>query len=92
MATFTGKRPPLADSLERTGDARVVLVSGNAKGMTTVRQKWEYKIVEDSDRDNLLPELASLGADGWELVSSTAMFNTWMSKVVYMLFLKRPAS
>jgi hypothetical protein len=26
----------------------------------------------------------------WELVSATAMFNTWMSKIVYVLFLKRP--
>ena len=60
--------------------------------MTTVRQRWEYKVVETADRDALQPELAIAGADGWELVSTTAMFNTWMSKVVYMLFLKRPAS
>ena len=46
----------------------------------------------DRDRDALQPELDVAGADGWELVSATAMFNTWMSKVVYVLFLKRPAS
>ena len=59
--------------------------------MTTVRQKWEYRVVDTSDRDSLPEELRVLGSDGWELVSSTAMFNTWMSKIVYMLFLKRPA-
>ena len=59
--------------------------------MTTVRQKWEYRVVDTSDRDSLQEELRVLGSDGWELVSSTAMFNTWMSKIVYMLFLKRPA-
>jgi hypothetical protein len=59
--------------------------------VTTARQKWEYKVVDTSDRDALQPELAFAGADGWELVSATAMFNTWMSKVVYQLFLKRPA-
>ena len=40
----------------------------------------------------LQPELASAGAEGWELVSVTAMFNTMMTKVVYTLFLKRPVS
>lgn len=57
---------------------------------TAARQKWEYKVVETADRESLEPELMIAGNDGWELVSATAMFNTWMSKVVYVLFLKRP--
>ena len=57
-----------------------------------MRQEWEYKVVETKDRAALQPELASAGAEGWELVSVTAMFNTMMTKVVYTLFLKRPRS
>ena len=57
-----------------------------------MRQEWEYKVVETKDRTALQPELASAGAEGWELVSATAMFNTLMTKVVYTLFLKRPVS
>ena len=57
-----------------------------------MRQEWEYKVVETKDRAALQSELAGLGADGWELVSVTAMFNTLMTKVVYTLFLKRPVS
>lgn len=59
-----------------------------------MRQKWEYKVIEtnDKDRDSLPLELAMVGADGWELVSATAMYNTWMTKVVYTLFLKRAAA
>ena len=48
--------------------------------------------METADRESLQPELMIAGNDGWELVSATAMFNTWMSKVVYVLFLKRPVS
>jgi transcriptional regulator with XRE-family HTH domain len=55
-------------------------------------QKWEYKVVETKDRAELGPELSMAGSQGWELVSATAMFNTIMTKVVYTLFLKRPAS
>lgn len=55
-----------------------------------MRQEWEYKVVETKDRTALQPELASAGAEGWELVSATAMFNTLMTKVVYTLILKRP--
>ncbi len=57
-----------------------------------MRQAWEYKVVETKDRAALQSELAGLGAEGWELVSATAMFNTLMTKVVYTLFLKRPVS
>jgi transcriptional regulator with XRE-family HTH domain len=57
-----------------------------------MRQEWEYKVVETKDRTALQSELASAGAEGWELVSATAMFNTLMTKVVYTLFLKRPVS
>ena len=57
-----------------------------------MRQIWEYKVVEAKDRKVLQPELSSAGSEGWELVSVTAMFNTLMTKVVYTLFLKRPAS
>jgi hypothetical protein len=57
-----------------------------------LRQEWEHKVVETKDRTALQPELASAGAEGWELVSATAMFNTLMTKVVYTLFLKRPVS
>ena len=57
-----------------------------------MRQQWEYRVVETKDRATLQPELASAGAQGWELVSVTAMFNTLMTKVVYTLFLKRPAA
>ena len=56
-----------------------------------MRQKWEYKVFETDKREVLPAELSSLGADGWELVAATSMFNTWMTKVVYVLFLKRPA-
>jgi transcriptional regulator with XRE-family HTH domain len=58
---------------------------------TRMRQEWEYKVLETKDRTALQPELASAGAQGWELVSATAMFNTLMTKVVYTVFLKRPA-
>ena len=58
----------------------------------TMRHQWEYRVVETKDRAALQPELARAGADGWELVSATAMFNTLMTKVVYTLFLKRPIS
>ena len=57
-----------------------------------MRQQWEYHVVETKDRAALQPELARAGAEGWELVSATAMFNTLMTKVVYTLFLKRPVS
>jgi hypothetical protein len=43
------------------------------------------------DRAELQLELAHFGNEGWELVSTTAMFNTLMTKIVYVLFLKRPA-
>ena len=59
---------------------------------TRMRHEWEYKVVETKDRTALQSELASAGAEGWELVSATAMFNTLMTKVVYTLFLKRPVS
>ena len=57
-----------------------------------MRQQWEYKVVETKDRAALQPELAAAGAQGWELVSTTAMFNTMMTKVVYTLILKRIVS
>jgi hypothetical protein len=57
-----------------------------------VLQKWEYKVFETNKKDALQSELRTAGRDGWELVSSTAMFNTWMTTVVYVLFLKRPVS
>ena len=57
-----------------------------------MRQEWEYKVLETKDRTALQPELASAGAQGWELVSATAMFNTLMTKVVYTVFLKRPVA
>jgi transcriptional regulator with XRE-family HTH domain len=56
----------------------------------SMRQEWEYKVLETKDRTALQRELADAGADGWELASATAMFNTLMTKVVYTLFLKRP--
>jgi hypothetical protein len=45
-----------------------------------------------ADRTALRPELASAGAEGWEFVFATAMFNTLMTKVVYTRFLKRTVS
>jgi transcriptional regulator with XRE-family HTH domain len=57
-----------------------------------MRQQWEYRVVETKDRAALQPELSRAGSDGWELVSTTAMFNTLMTKVVYTLFLKRPVA
>ena len=57
-----------------------------------MRQEWEYKVLETKNRTALQTELASAGAEGWELVSSTAMFNTLMTKVVYTLILKRARS
>ena len=56
-----------------------------------MRQQWEYRVIETKDRSELQVELTSAGGGGWELVSVTAMFNTLMTKVVYTLFLKRPA-
>ena len=55
-----------------------------------MRQDWEYKVLETTDRAALQGALTSHGAEGWELVSTTAMFNTLMTKVVDTLFLKRP--
>ena len=55
-------------------------------------QKWEYKMVETKDRTALQPELDKAGADGWELVSVTSMFNTMMTKVLHTMFFKRPRS
>ena len=52
-------------------------------------QKWEYKMVETKDRTALQPELDKAGADGWELVSVTSMFNTMMTKVLHTMFFKR---
>ena len=57
-----------------------------------MRQAWEYRVVETKDRGALQTELSGAGLEGWELVSATAMFNTLMTRVVYTLFLKRPAS
>jgi len=57
-----------------------------------MRQEWEYKVLETKNRAALQTELASAGAEGWELVSSTAMFNTLMTKVVYTLIFKRARS
>ena len=54
-------------------------------------QKWEYKVVETKDRTALQPELDKAGADGWELVSVTSMFNTMMTKVrPYAVFQASP--
>ena len=53
---------------------------------------WEYRVVETKDRAALQSELTAAGGEGWELVSATAMINTWMTKVVYTLFLRRPVS
>ena len=53
-------------------------------------QKWEYKVVETKDRKVLQTELDRAGADGWELVSATSMFNAMMTTVVHTLFFKRP--
>ena len=53
-------------------------------------QKWEYRVIETKDRSALQSELDRAGADGWELVSATSMFNTMMTKVLHTLFLKRP--
>lgn len=53
-------------------------------------QKWEYRVVETKDRKALQSELDKAGADGWELVSATSMFNAMMTTVLHTLFLKRP--
>ena len=59
---------------------------------TRMRTTWEYRVIETKDRAALQTELTAAGSEGWELVSSTAMFNTLMTRVIYTLFLKRPAS
>jgi hypothetical protein len=51
---------------------------------------WELKVIEVSKRNAIQPELTKAGEEGWELVTSTASFNTWMTKVVHLLYLKRP--
>ena len=53
-------------------------------------QKWEYKVVETKDRKLLQSELDRAGADGWELVSVTSMFNSMLTTVVHTMFFKRP--
>jgi transcriptional regulator with XRE-family HTH domain len=53
-------------------------------------QKWDYRVVETKDRKALQPELDKAGADGWELVSATSMFNTMATTVVHTMFFKRP--
>ena len=53
-------------------------------------QQWEYKVIDTNDRKSLQQELTQAGAEGWELVSATSMFNTLMTKVQHTLFLKRP--
>jgi len=53
-------------------------------------QKWEYKVVETKDRKTLPAELNEAGAEGWELVSATSMFNAMMTTVVHTMFFKRP--
>ena len=57
-----------------------------------MRQTWEYRVVETKDRAALQSGLTTAGAEGWELVSATAMFNTMMTSVVYTLFFKRLVS
>ena len=53
-------------------------------------QKWEYRVIETKDRSALESELDRAGANGWELVSATSMFNALMTRVDHTLFLKRP--
>jgi transcriptional regulator with XRE-family HTH domain len=53
-------------------------------------QTWEYRVVETKDRKVLQSELDKAGADGWELVSATSMFNSMMTTVVHTMFFKRP--
>lgn len=55
-------------------------------------QRWDYWVLETKDRSVLQDELTKAGAEGWELVSVTAMFNALMTTVVYTLFFKRPGS
>ena len=43
------------------------------------------EVLETKDRTTLQAELTRAGADGWELVSTTAMFDAWMTKVIYTL-------
>jgi hypothetical protein len=50
-----------------------------------------HKVIEISDRSRIHAELAQASAECWELVSATSMFNSWMTKVVNLLFSKRPA-
>ncbi len=57
-----------------------------------MRTTWEYRVIETKDRASLQTELTTAGSEGWELVSSTAMFNTLMTRIVYTRFLKRPVS
>jgi transcriptional regulator with XRE-family HTH domain len=52
-------------------------------------QQWDYRVIEVKDRKILQGELDKAGADGWELVSATSMFNTMMTSVVHTLSLKR---
>jgi transcriptional regulator with XRE-family HTH domain len=59
---------------------------------TRMRPTWEYRIIETKDRATLQTDLNTLGREGWELMSVTAMFNTMMTRVDYTLFLKRLVS
>jgi hypothetical protein len=55
-------------------------------------QRWEYKLIEATKQHAIPEQLAHAGSEGWELVAPTAAFNIWMTKVVHLLFLKRPTS
>lgn len=56
-----------------------------------MRQRWEYMVLEARDRKAIQPEFDQAGADGWERVSATAMFNVWLTRVVHTLYFKRTA-
>ena len=57
-----------------------------------MRPTWEYRVVETKDRAAMQPEPTAAGAEGWDLASVTAMFNTLMTRIVYTLFLKHSIS
>ena len=63
---------------------------GRAAGRKKVSRRWEYKVLYHDIQANraMEQELASAGADGWELVSAV-MENKFEDDTAINLFMKR---
>ena len=75
---------------QRSWSQEELAIASGLNLRTIQPQQWEYRVVETRDRKANHAELNHAGAEGWELVSATSMFNTMMTKVLHMFFFKRP--